>query len=147
MIIVQTKDIFYFNLHCESDSTITNVCSFVRSFVRLSVCKTPPQLEIIILHHPSSFFIHPFFISRLLSFSACFNFLSKITSCRSSDHFTAPPYQTAPNSIPTKLGLRKKIFSYFKCTTTLNFGEDQIGCSLNCILLAIYQIKWEKHIT
>ena len=42
----------------ESDSTITNVCSFVRSFVRPSVCKTPQQLEIIILH-PSSFFIHP----------------------------------------------------------------------------------------
>ena len=29
--------------------------------VRLSVCKTPQQLEIIILH-PSSFFIHPSFI-------------------------------------------------------------------------------------
>ena len=60
--------------------------------VRLSVCKTPQQLETIILHHssfilhhPSSPFItlyhhsssfiiiiHPSFISRLLSFSACF---------------------------------------------------------------------------
>ena len=45
-----------------------------------SVTKNPQQLEIII-HHPSSFilclpssfFIHPSFISRLLSFSACFH--------------------------------------------------------------------------
>ena len=58
----------------------------VRSSIRLSVIKTPQQLEKIILHHSSfiirhssiiphhfsSFFIHPFFISRLLSFSACF---------------------------------------------------------------------------
>ena len=34
------------------------------------------------------------------------DFLSKIASCRSSDHFTPPPYKTAPNSIRTKLGLR-----------------------------------------
>ena len=41
-----------------------------------------------------------------------FDFLSKITGCRSSDHFTPPtPYQTAPSSIPTKLGL---IVSYKK---------------------------------
>jgi len=33
-------------------------CLFVRLSVRPSVCKTPQQLEIIILH-PSSFFIHP----------------------------------------------------------------------------------------
>ena len=46
--------------------------------VRLSVCKTPQQLETIILHHSSfilhhsSFILHnPSFISRLLSFSAC----------------------------------------------------------------------------
>ena len=65
----------------KSDSKFTNVCSSVH----LSVCKTPQQLEKIILHHSSfiihhssiilhhfsSFFIHPFFISRLLSFSAC----------------------------------------------------------------------------
>ena len=56
-------------------------------FIRLSVNKTPQQLEIIILHlssyilhhpsfilhQPSSFFIHPSFISRLLSLSACFD--------------------------------------------------------------------------
>ena len=30
----------------ESDSTITNVCSFVRSFVRPSVCKTPNTARI-----------------------------------------------------------------------------------------------------
>ena len=34
----------------------------------------------------------------------------KVTSCRSSDHFTPPPYQTAPNSIPTKLGLKNTNF-------------------------------------
>ena len=45
--------------------------------VCLFVIKTPQQLQIIILHHssfilqPSSFFIHPSFISWLLSFSAC----------------------------------------------------------------------------
>ena len=63
----------------ESDSTITNVCSFIR----LSVCHQNPSTAW--NHHPSSFtihpssffiqssslFIHPSFISRLLSFSAC----------------------------------------------------------------------------
>ena len=57
-------------------------------FIRLSVNKTPQQLEIIILHlssfilHSSfiilhSSFIHPSFISRLLSFSACLIFKSR----------------------------------------------------------------------
>ena len=36
-----------------------------------SVCKTPQQLDIIILHHSSFILHHPSFISRLLSFSAC----------------------------------------------------------------------------
>ena len=81
----------------ESDSTITNVCSSVRSSVRLQNPSTawnhhPSSFN---LHpssyfiHPSSYFIHPSssfihpsssfiilhhpsFISRLLSFSACF---------------------------------------------------------------------------
>ena len=55
----------------KSDSTITNV----RLFVCLSVCLSyikAPQLDIIILH-PSSLFIHPTFISRLLRFSAYFS--------------------------------------------------------------------------
>ena len=61
----------------ESNSTITNVRSSVSLFACLSLCKTPQQLENIILHHSSFiilhlFFIHPSFISRLLSFSACF---------------------------------------------------------------------------
>ena len=43
--------------------------------------------------------------SWFLSQNFFFDFLSKITSCRSSDHFIPPPYQTAPNLIPTKLGL------------------------------------------
>ena len=34
-----------------------------------------------------------------------FDFLSKIASCRSRNHFM-PPYQTAPSLIPTKLELR-----------------------------------------
>ena len=51
----------------------------VRLSVHQSVCKTPQQLETIILHHSSfilhhsSFILHhPTFISQLLSFSACF---------------------------------------------------------------------------
>ena len=55
----------------------------VRPSVRPSVCKTPQQLEIINLHHstihPSSFFIHPSFISQLLSFSACFLSMVKLS--------------------------------------------------------------------
>ena len=61
----------------------------VRPSVCPSVCKTPQQLEIIILHHPLSFFIHPIsffihpsFISRLLSFSACLN-----KQCPSTQNF------------------------------------------------------------
>ena len=46
-----------------------SVCLFVCLSVHRH--KTPQQLEIIILQH-SSFFIHPSFILRLLSFSACF---------------------------------------------------------------------------
>ena len=42
-----------------------------------------------------------------------FDFLSKIASCRSRNHFM-PPYQTAPSLIPTKLGLIMKIFIF--CT-------------------------------
>ena len=69
---------------CKIDSTFTNVSLFVPSSVCLFVLKTPQQLEIIILHlssfiilqssfnHPSSFFINPSFILRLLRFSACF---------------------------------------------------------------------------
>ena len=57
----------------KSDSTITNVCSSVCLSVRQS--QNPSTAW---NHHPSSFilqhssfFIHPSFISRLLSFSAC----------------------------------------------------------------------------
>ena len=52
----------------ESDSTFTNVRSFVR----------PQNPSTAWNHHPSSFFIHPSFISRLLSFSACFLIFSYI---------------------------------------------------------------------
>ena len=44
----------------------------VSPLVCLSVIKTPQQLEIIIYHHSSFILHHPSFISRLLSFSACF---------------------------------------------------------------------------
>ena len=65
----------------KSDSTIINVCPFVCSFVCLSVLKQNFQTALsqslhpssFIIHHSSfTFFIHPSFISRLLSFSACF---------------------------------------------------------------------------
>jgi len=75
----------------ESDSTITNVCSFVRPSVRNQNPSTAwnhhPSSFII---HPSSFFIHSFFInssfifvhpsfiSRLLSFSACFSWIEPV---------------------------------------------------------------------
>ena len=48
----------------ESDSTITSV----RSFVYQSVCKTPQQLEIIILHHSSFILHHTSFILHHSSF-------------------------------------------------------------------------------
>ena len=51
-----------------------SVCLFVRPFVHSSESKTPKHFKI---NHPSSSFIilhHPSFISRLLSFSACFVF-------------------------------------------------------------------------
>ena len=59
-----------------------SVCTFVCLSISQSVTETPQQLEIIILHHPSfnnqhsSFFIHPSFITRLLSFSACYLFFT-----------------------------------------------------------------------
>ena len=59
--IIQHTHIF----SSKSDSTFTNV----RPFVRLSVCHQ--NLKTAWNHHPSSFFIHPSFISRLLNFSAC----------------------------------------------------------------------------
>ena len=63
----------------ESDSTFTNV---VRPSVCLFVIKTLNSLKsssFIILHHSSSFFIHLSFILRLLSFSACFQFIDVST--------------------------------------------------------------------
>ena len=72
----------WINFSWESNSTFTNVCWSVCPSVCLSGSETPQQLEIIILHqstfilHHSSFIlhssiIHPSFILRLLSFSAC----------------------------------------------------------------------------
>ena len=66
---------------CKSDN---RKCLFVRPSISLKakpfnslksssfIIHHHPSSFIIILHHSSSFFIHPSFISRLLSFSACF---------------------------------------------------------------------------
>ena len=86
----------------ESNSTFTNVCPFVRLSVRkqnpstawnhhLSSLNLHPSASFIILHSSFKFFIHPSFISRLLSFSACFIYFYK--SClklSKSLYFSAP---------------------------------------------------------
>ena len=63
---------------CKSDSTFTNVRSSVRSFVRLSVCKTPQQLEIIILHSSSFIILHSSFILPSFCDFQAFHFVEDI---------------------------------------------------------------------
>ena len=86
---------FFLVFSHESNSTITNVCSSVRSSAKpLNSLKSSSYIInhstfIILLSsfvfHPSSFFIHPSFISRLLSFSACYELNGHIASTRLFD--------------------------------------------------------------
>ena len=73
------------NLDFQSQKRLYNhKCLFVRPFVCSFVCKTPQQLEIIILHH-SSFIIHP--SSFILHHSSFILHSSFIILCSSFLHF------------------------------------------------------------